>query len=276
MTDPTPQSPRLCPHCGLLVSADAPACQCGYVFVSAQQSGTAAARLQATTDIFSARDALAIAFQAISELKGRVSTWIGIFVLMQVLPTALIGGEPKTPRDFALLAAAMLVSSWASYGLARVALGVVRGEGVHLGRAALSPRIFFAIVVTQLIIAVPVFIGLLLFIAPGIYLMLMWSQIGFLILDGRARMADALRMSEALTRERRFEILIALAVPSVLGFMALPLEGLIPPGGSALSPGFLVFLVSRVWQAMAMTLASFVGAVVYQMLLMHRRDPPAI
>lgn len=275
MTDPTPQSPRLCPHCGLLVSADAPACQCGYVFASTQQSaGTAAARLRDAADLFSAREALSIAFQGVSELRGGIVRWMAIIGLLQMLPVALVGEKPSTPRGIAIFAGCLLVSSWISYGLARTALAGLRGEGVDLRRALLSPRIFAAILLTQLVIVVPVLIGFVLFVAPGVYLLLTWSQIGFLILDGRARHVDALRASEQLTRDRRFEILIALAVPALLSFVAIPLESLAPAGGSLLSPGFLLFLVSMAWQALATTYGTWVSAAVYQMLLNHRRDRP--
>ena len=273
MTPPPIQSPRLCPHCGLLVSADMTACQCGYVFAStAQTAGSAAARLRDTTDVFSAREALSIAFQAVAELRGGVVGWMAIFGVLQMVPVALVGDRPTSPRDVAVFCACILVSSWAGYGLARTALAGVRGEGVELRRALLSPKTFGAILLTQLVIVVPVFIGMLLFIAPGIYLALTWSQIGFLILDGRARHVDALRASEQLTRDRRFEILICLAVPLLLSFMARPLETFVPQGGKLLSPGFLMFLVSMAWQGLAVTYGTWVSAVVYQMLLTHRRD----
>jgi hypothetical protein len=243
------------------------------VFASpAQLAGSAAARLRDTADLFSAREAMAIAFQAVSELKGGVLAWMAVEGIFHMLPFALVGEKIATPRDAAVFSACLLLSSWVNYGLSRVALEGVRGQAVQLRRAFLSPRIFGLILLTQLVIAVPVFIGALLFIAPGVYLMLVWSQIGFLIIDGRARGMDALKASEALTRDRRFEILIALAVPALLSLASKPLESLAPAGGSLLSPGFLLFLVSVAWQSLAVTFGVWVSAVVYQMLLNHRRD----
>lgn len=277
MSDETPTinapGPRLCPHCGLLVSADAPACQCGYVFASnAQTSGTAAARLRDSANLFSAREALSIAFQAVSELKGGIVQWMAIIGALQLLPMALVGPKPTTPRDIGILAACALLSAWVSYGLARTALAAVRGEGVNFRRALLSPKIFGAILLTQLVIIVPVFIGILLFIAPGIYLALTWSQISFLILDGRARHVDALRASEQLTRDRRFEIFMAMIVPIVLQVPAYLLQTAAPVGGAVISPAFLLFLVSTIWQMLLSTFGLWVSAVVYQMLLNHGRD----
>lgn len=274
MTTPIPQGPRLCPHCGLLVSADVPACQCGYVFATPHQvGGTAAARLRDTSDLFSAREALAIAFHAVSELKGGIVRWMAVVGALQLLPMALVGPAPKTSRELGILAACALVSAWVTYGLARTALAGVRGEGVDFRRALLSPVTFGAIVVAVLVTAVPILIGLVLFIAPGIYLMLTWSQIGFLILDGRARHVDALRASEQLTRDRRFEIFLAMAVPIVLQFPAQVIQAQVPLGGAVVSPGFLLFLVSTVWQMLMITYGTWVSAVVYQMLLNHRRTP---
>ena len=272
MTEPSSNSPRLCPHCGLLVSADAPACQCGYVFASTQLAGTAAARVRDAADLFSAREALSIAFQAVSELRGGIVRWLAIVGVLQLLPLALVGPKPQTPRELGIVLACALLSAWVSYGLARTALGGVRGEGVDFRRALLSPKIFGSILLAVLVTTVPVLIGLVLFIAPGIYLMLTWSQISFLILDGRARHVDALRASEQLTRDRRTEIFMAMVVPIVLQLPAQLLEASVPQGGSVASPGFLLFLVATVWQMLAITYGTWVSAVVYQMLLNHRRD----
>ena len=274
-TDPIPNapSPRLCPHCGLLVPADAPSCQCGYVFAtSAQLAGTAAARLRDTTDLFSAREALSIAFQGVQELRGGLVRWMAIVGLAQLLPLTLANPKPTTPRDLLVLGLIGVLSSWVSYGLARTALAAVRGEGIDFSRAMLPPMTFLRILMTAFVMVVPVFIGLLFFIAPGIYLMLTWSQVGFLILDGRARNVDALRASEQLTRDRRIEILMAVGVPIVLQLPAQLIQAAVPPGGNIVSPGFLLFLVATVWQMLMVTYGTWVSAVVYQMLLNHRRD----
>lgn len=272
----TPNSgPRICPHCGLLVAGDVSTCQCGYVFANSQQlAGTAAARLRDTADLFSAREALSIAFQAVSEMRGNVVRWMAIVGFFQMLPVALVGEQPKTPKELLIFTACVILSSWAGYGLARTALASVRGEGLDWKRALISPKIFGSILLAQLVIVVPVLLGLMLFVAPGVYLLLTWSQIGFLILDGRARHVDALRASEQLTRDRRFEILLSLIVPLLLSLAAKPLEALAPAGGPLWSPGFLLFLVSMAWQSLAITYGTWVSAVVYQMLLNHRREPP--
>ncbi len=186
---------------------------------------------------------------------------------------ALVGPKPETPRELGTLAVCALLSAWVSYGLARTALAGVRGEGVNFRRALLSPKTFGSILLAVMVTAVPVLIGLVLFIAPGIYLMLTWSQISFLILDGRARNVDALRASEQLTRDRRFEIFMAMVVPIVLQLPAQLLEASVPVGGAVVSPGFLLFLVSTIWQMLLITYGTWVSAVVYQMLLNHRKDP---
>ena len=255
------------------MSADAPACQCGYVFATPQQTdGTAAARLRDTADLFSAREALSIAFQAVSELKGGIVRWLAIVGLLQLLPMALVGPKPTTPRDLGILVVCAFLSAWVSYGLARTALAGVRGEGIDFRRALVSPMTFGAILLAIFVTTVPILIGLVLFIAPGVYLMLTWSQVGFLILDGRARHVDALRASEHLTRDRRFEIFLAMVVPIVLQLPAQLIEAAAPIGGTVVSPAFLLFLVSTIWQMLLITYGTWVGAVVYQMLLNHQRN----
>lgn len=237
-------------------------------------AGTAAARLRDTADLFSAREALSIAFQGVSELRGGIVRWMAIVGLLQLLPMALVGPAPKTPRELGTLMACGLLSGWVSYGLARTALAGVRGEGIDFRRLLLSPKLFGSILIAVLVTTVPILIGLLLFVAPGVYLLLTWSQIGFLILDGRARHVDALRASEQLTRDRRFEIFLAMLVPIALQLPAQLIEAAVPVGGSVVSPGFLLFLVSTIWQMLMATYGTWVSAVVYQMLLNHRREPP--
>lgn len=266
--------PRICPNCGLLVSADMSACQCGYVFGSHAGTATAAARLRDTVDLFSAKEALAIAFQFISELKGGLVRWMAIIGLFQLMPMTLVSPKPETPRDVGVFMAVALISAWAGYGLNRAAMRAVRGESSDFWPARANLREFGSILLVILVMVVPVTIGLLLFAAPGIYLLLTWSQVTFLILDGRAKHVDALRGSEELTRDRRIEIFVVMMVPLLLSLPARLLEAAVPMGGSVATPGFVLFLVSTIWQMLILTFGVFVSAVVYQMLLNSRKNTP--
>ena len=104
--------PRICPNCGLLVAADTSLCQCGYVFASFADSGTAAGRLREAVDLFSAKEALSIAFQAVSELKGGVAGWMAAVGLLQILPVAV------SPKETLFLA--MLLQLWTGLTLQRL------------------------------------------------------------------------------------------------------------------------------------------------------------
>lgn len=263
----------MCPQCGLLVAADAVACQCGYTFGSRADASTAVGRLRDAVDLFSAREALAIAFQAVSELKGTVIGWMAIIGLFQVLPVSLVNPKPETPRDFATFAAVTLVSAWVGYGLSRTAMRRLRGEAASFWSSRASITEFSGILITIIVMVIPVAIGLLLFLAPGVYLLLTWSQVTFLILDGRARHVDSLRASEALTRDRRIEIFIVMMLPYLLTIPAGILEASVPSAGVA-SPGFVLFLVSSVWKMLVLTFGVFSSAVVYQMLLNSQKTRP--
>lgn len=249
----------MCPNCGLLVSADMPACQCGYVFGSAAKTSIAAARLRETVDLFSAREALSIAFQFIQELKGGVVRWMAVIGVLQVLPLAL--------STQATLLPAMLLQLWAGLCVQRAALRAVRGEPAGFVEARVGIGVFGRVLFAWFVMAVPILIGLFLFIAPGIYLSLTWSQAPLLILDGRARHVDSLRGSEELTRDRRIEILMAIALPLVLAVPAALYQAAVPMGGSVATPGFVLFLVACLWQMLVSTFSTFVSVVVYQMLL---------
>jgi hypothetical protein len=256
----------------LLVGSEDAACQCGYVFGSIQDTSTAAGRLRDTVDLFSAREALAIAFHALSELKGTIVGWMAIIGVCQLLPVTLVSPKPETPRDLAVFVAVALLSAWTSYGLNRAAMLRMRGEPFGFWSSRARPREFGAILLTILVMVVPVTIGIILFVAPGVYLLLTWSQVTFLILDGRARHVDSLRASEELTRDRRLEIFLVMMVPFLLTLPARLLEAAVPMGGSLLSPGFVLFLVSTIWQMVVLTFGTFVSAVVYQMLLNSKKN----
>lgn len=266
--------PRICPNCGLLVSADMSACQCGLVFRVAGESSNAAARLRDTVDLFSAKEALTIAFHAISELKGSIVRWMAIIGLLQLLPLTIVSPKPETPRDIAVFMSVALLSAWAGYGLNRAAMRRMRDEPSDFWSARANVREFGSILLVILVMVIPVTIGLLLFVAPGVYLLLTWSQVTFLILDGRARHVDALRASEELTRDRRIEIFVVMMVPLVLTLPARALEAAVPMGGSVATPGFVLFLVSTIWQMLVLTFGTFVSAVVYQMLLNSKKNRP--
>jgi hypothetical protein len=83
---------------------------------------------------------------------------------------------------------------------------------------------------------------------------------------------DSLRASEELTRDRRLEIFLVMMVPFLLTLPARLLEAAVPMGGSLLSPGFVLFLVSTIWQMVVLTFGTFVSAVVYQMLLNSKKN----
>lgn len=241
------------------MGGDASSCQCGYVFGSISFETTAAGRLRDAVDLFSAKEALAIAFQAVSELKGGIARWMIVVGLLQVLPLAI------APKE-AVLPAAML-QLWTGLCLQRAALRTLRGESGGFWSARVGIVTFGAILLTWLVMFVPIVIGLMLFIAPGVYLSLTWSQAPLLILDERARHVDSLRASEELTRDRRMEILLALGLPLLLMLPVILMQTVIPSGGSLATPGFVLFLVGSVWQMLVATFGTFVSAVVYQMLL---------
>jgi hypothetical protein len=239
------------------------ACQCGYMFGSLADAATAAGRLRDIVDLFSAKEALAIAFQAISELKGGIVRWMVAVAFLQVLPLSIAPKEAVFP--------AMLLQLWTGLTLQKAALKTIRGETTNLWDARASLAVFGAILLTWMVMLVPIVIGLVLFIAPGIYLSLTWSQAPLLILDGRARHVDSLRASEELTRDRRLEILLALAVPLLLMMPVVLMQTAVPLGGSVATPGFALFLVGSIWQMLVATFGTFVSAVVYQMLLNSKK-----
>jgi hypothetical protein len=173
-----------------------------------------------------------------------------------------------------------LVYLYLWYGL--IVAGVAAARGAEPGVPTLAQplgtvvRAFVVMIVTGIAVA----LGLLLLVVPGIILGLMWSMTSPLILDGRARLFDAMPASARLTRGHRVKIFLAFLVPlgvmivlSVLTAPGIGEQTLENPEAYAM-PLWLVILQVALTVYMTMLIA-----VIYQRLLeadgaQVRRDAP--
>jgi hypothetical protein len=124
-----------------------------------------------------------------------------------------------------------------------------------------------------MVMLVPVVIGLILFIAPGVYLSLTWSQAPLLILDGRARTLIPCARAKSSRATGGWKS-AGPGVPLLLMMPVVLMQAAIPARRLGRVAGFVMFLVGSLWQMLVATFGTFVSAVVYQMLLNSKKNRP--
>ncbi|HYC57063.1 MAG TPA: hypothetical protein VEL28_19180 [Candidatus Binatia bacterium] len=111
------------------------------------------------------------------------------------------------------------VQAWLSVGLMMFALANVRGQrlpSIFSARATTVAKLIYAGFLQGMMVAA----GLIFLVVPGFYLLLVWSQTSFLILDGAPVHRAIFRDSFVVTRDRKLFILAALSwvtLPLVAG-----------------------------------------------------------
>lgn len=123
----------------------------------------------------------------------------------------------------ALLAAVLIVSLlgfWLSQTFVALAIALAReqpatfiGELLPIGKVA-------RLVVAEILVSAAAGLGLLFFVVPGVFVLVVWSQVRALIIDQGATVSNAFGRSVRLTKGSRPEILviyIALVVGAMIG-----------------------------------------------------------
>lgn len=116
--------------------------------------------------------------------------------------------------------------------------------------------------------------GCLFFLFPGIYLGLPLSQSAPLILDGRARGLDSLKISARLTRGARGKLFVVLLpITAVLGLPTLVLDSVAEhPSALTGTLGGIVLVAGWLWQSLVGVFYIYVLVVLYQKLLARQSN----
>ena len=119
----------------------------------------------------------------------------------------------------------VLVSGPVSYGIYWVFLKAVRNEDFEIKDmfAAFGPD-YWNVLVTNLLLAVIVALGVVFFIIPGIYLACKLAFVPYLVMDRRMKFSDAMSASWDMTKGYSWKIflMILLAIPiGIAGLIAL-------------------------------------------------------
>ena len=92
----------------------------------------------------------------------------------------------------------LLARGWLGLTLVAVAIALARGDRAGLLRNWVHVLRALKIAAVSLALLVPILVGRMLLVLPGVYLLLRWSQVVPAMLDRQIRMLDATRFSEAI------------------------------------------------------------------------------
>ena len=212
--------------------------------------------------------------------------YVGIVVVVQWILasqgfTSFSEPEDVEPLTGLLMAFLGLALAWLGLGMTRVAIDAVRREPIRYGRLATPAGAFLRIIGLFLVIFIPVALGMMFFLVPGIYLALLWSQAYLLILDGKAGVFASLTRSGKMTKGTKLALLgiyLLLILFSVLPQIALA----VTTEGSALfsaagfgSPAFVLMrIVATLLLNFLAAFNMFVGAMAYIRLLDRTEGTP--
>ena len=115
-----------------------------------------------------------------------------------------------------------LARAWLSVTIIAVGIAVMRGKRPGLLRQWVHVLTALKIGAVSLLLFAGVLLGTLVFVVPGVYLLLRWSQVLPAMIEGRTRVNDVLMYSEAIASAHYLRILliwfVAWAVPALLAF----------------------------------------------------------
>ncbi len=215
-----------------------------------------------------------------------VLVYVAIVVIVQWILasqgfTSFSEPEDVEPLTGLLMAFLGLGLAWLGLGMTRVAIDAVRREPIRYGRLATPAGDFLRIIGLFLVVFIPVGLGMMFFLVPGIYLALLWSQAYLLILDGKAGVFASLTWSGKMTKNTKLALLgiyILLILFSLLPQIALAVSTEGSELFSAAGSGTPAFVLMRIVSALLLNFLAvfnmFVGAMVYIRLLERTEGAP--
>jgi hypothetical protein len=150
--------------------------------------------------------------------------------LAPVAPPPAEGAEAPAILSQQQSPAAGLVSfifgTWLSIGMARIGLNLVSAQPLHLGLLFSDQSKILKVAVVSLLLNIMVVLGLILFIAPGIYLATRYGFAVVAIVDKDLGILEAFRYSSRLTTNNKLVIILTVIV-SILLFLGGILAALV-------------------------------------------------
>ncbi len=115
----------------------------------------------------------------------------------------------------------ILAQNWLWWSLMAAALTMSDERPAGLATFGVGITTFIQLLVVMIVMTVPIVLGTLLLIVPGVYLALMWSMVSASIISGHARWFASVGESARLTKGNRWRIFVLLLVPVLV---AMPLQ----------------------------------------------------
>lgn len=120
------------------------------------------------------------------------------------------GTDFAAPHTITVLILLILAKGWFGLTLCRVALAGLRGQVTGIGMQWVSVQEALRIGFITIVLLLPVLIGFVIVLGPGLYLLSRWSQTTLVLVDEKAQWFDAADQSHALTTGYKGAILILL------------------------------------------------------------------
>lgn len=202
-------SPRVktCAVCGAESPSRADICEsCGTAFPSSSHEGRtqivdAGEILSEGWNLFSQRFGLAIGANLLFAV-------LCIVAAIPVVALAIVGGNlaDRAPEEMLLLAVIvptvlipLAAGAYLLPGLAMIFLGIARGESVDISTLFSGGRYFLRSAAASFLFFVGVAVGMMLCVAPGVYLILRYWPYLFVMVDEDASVMDSFQRAGELT-----------------------------------------------------------------------------
>jgi hypothetical protein len=145
-----------------------------------------------------------------------------IFSIAMDIVAALIewpfrgGANPPTEHKITVMVLMILAKSWFGLTLCRVALAGLRGQVTGILNQWVPVQAALRIGLVTVVLFMPILVGFVMLIVPGVYLLSRWSQTTLVLIDDRARWFEAADESSSLTKGYQSAILIILMSVSTM------------------------------------------------------------
>jgi len=210
---------------------------------------------------------------ALSVMRGTpqsVAAYVIVIILVQSISALFVSDDLWSRKGFHFwdamaIGISLFLQSYFWCGLLTVSIHAVRGHPTSISNLFPPLGAFLRTTIVGLAMSIPVALGFLLLIIPGVYLGLMWSMAIPLIIDGRARYFDSLRLSADFTKGHRGELFIVFLVPGLMQAPAKIIDRVSDKFEffeSAL--GATTLFIVGLWQILVMVFLAVLIGVLYQ------------
>jgi len=191
----------------------------------------------------------------------------GLLGRLLALPPTASGLSWHTFEMFAawlgMAVAIGIVAIWPGATLFSVALGLLRGQPATFVSRWMPAGLFLRLVLVEGAAGIVIFLGFLLFIAPGMFALVVWSQVRGLMVDGRSKFFDALEDSQDLTRGSRGDVFAMALGIFLLGAISFGCAALIRLASGAGPDSWASFVIQLMCSSPVSAFATAAAAAMY-------------